>query len=81
MLSPAGAPEKGWPEKFSKLAKMHLWLSSSLSKVVILQSYSKYLTETLVFMWNGKSSISVFQEIFTSTDKIFFLGEGMSTRQ
>ena len=49
-----------------------------------LQSLAKYLRLTLVFMWNSalrKSSISVFQKIFTSTDKIFISWEGLSTRQ
>ena len=52
------------------------------------QSFKKYLRPTLVFMWNnalrqkfnfsfGKSSISVFQKIFASTDKIFILGGGI----
>ena len=30
---------------------------------------------------HGKSSVSVFQEIFTSTDKVFISGGGPSTRQ
>ena len=48
------------------------------------QWFKKYLRQTLGFMWNRalrQSAISVFQDIFASTDKIFILGEGLSTRQ
>ena len=44
----------------------------------------KIFLEILVFVWNSvlrESPISVFLEIFTSTDKIFISGEGLSTRQ
>ena len=45
-----------------------------------LQSFTKYLRQTLVFIKTahyGKSPISVFQEIFTSTDKMFSSGGGL----
>ena len=47
-------------------------------------SFTKYLRQTLVLLGNSaqwKSSISVFQESFTSTDKIFISGKELSTRQ
>ena len=52
-----------------------------------LQSFAKYLRLTLVLLFScdiehyGESSISVFQEIVTSTDKSFISGAGLSTRQ
>ena len=52
-----------------------------------LQSFAKYLRLTLVLLFScdiehyGESSISVFQEIVTSTDKSFISGTGLSTRQ
>ena len=52
-----------------------------------LQSFAKYLRLTFVLLFScdiehyGESSISVFQEIVTSTDKSFISGTGLSTRQ
>ena len=46
-----------------------------------LQSFAKYLKQTVVFMWNSvlwKYSISVFQEFFASTEKIFISGGGLA---
>ena len=52
---------------------------------VDVQSFSKYLTQIFYFSCEiahyGKSSTSVFQEIFIIADKIFISGEGLSTRQ
>ena len=48
------------------------------------QSFTKYLRQTLVLCeiaHYGKSSVSVFQKIFTSTDRIFISGRGPGTRQ
>ena len=48
-------------------------------------NYSQNIWERLLFSCEiahyGKSSISVFQEIFISNDKIFISGGGMSIRQ
>ena len=45
----------------------------------------KYLRQTLVFSCEiahyGESSISIFQGIFTSTDKTFISDGGLSTKQ
>ena len=45
--------------------------------------FTKYLRQYLSceIAHYGKSSIFVFQDIFTSTDKIFILGGGLCTRQ
>ena len=43
-----------------------------------LQSFTKYLRETLVFKWNSalmKKLIYVFLEIFAGADKVFILGK------
>ena len=48
------------------------------------QWFRSYLRLTLVFMWNSalcKSSIYAFQEIFTSTDKVFILEGGLGNRK
>ena len=48
------------------------------------QSFTKYLRQSLPFIWNSKlrkHSISVFHETFTSTEKIFTSRGGLSTRQ
>ena len=45
-----------------------------------LQTYTNYLKETLVFMSNRESLISVFQELFATTGTIRILGEGLNTR-
>ena len=48
-----------------------------VSKVYGHQSFTKYLRQILVFMkiaHYGKSSISIFQELFASIDKILILG-------
>ena len=45
-----------------------------------LQTYTNYLKETLVFMSNRESLISVFQEFFATTGTIRILGEGLNTR-
>ena len=53
-------------------------------KDVALQSFTKYLIQTLVLckiVHYGKSSNYVFQEIITSTNKIFSLAEELSTIQ
>ena len=42
-----------------------------------------YTSQTLVFMWNSAlrgSSISIFQDFFTSIDKMFFLEGRLCTR-
>ena len=47
------------------------------------QSFTKYLRLTLVFMWNReqwKSLISIFEEFFTSFNKIFILAGRLHTR-
>ena len=53
--------------------------------VPIIQNHSQnILRQTLDLCevaHKGKSSISVFQEFFTSTDKIFVSVDGLSTRQ
>ena len=51
----------------------------------LLQSFTKYLKLTLIFMQHsdtahyGKSLTSVFQELFASINKIFILAEGLDT--
>ena len=45
-----------------------------------LQTYTNYLKETLVFMSNRESLISVFQEFFATTGTFRILGEGLNTR-
>ena len=48
------------------------------------QLSTKYLIQTLVLreiMHHGKGSISIFQEIFTSINRIVISGEELSTRQ
>ena len=47
-----------------------------------LQSWTKYLRQTLVFVSTreyGKSSISIFQKFFASIEKAFILGERLSS--
>ena len=43
-----------------------------LNQLLKLQSFTKYLRKTIVFMWNTalrkKNSLSIFHEIFASTD-------------
>ena len=57
--------------------------SYKLFDLIELQSFTKYLRQTLVFMWNGaqaKSIISIFQEIFASIKKIYILAGRLGTR-
>ena len=67
--------------------KMFEKIGISINKRMIvayhrLQPFRKYLRQTLCeTVHYGKSSISVFQEIFTGTDKIFISGGALSTRQ
>ena len=49
-----------------------------LCKSTIIQKIFEFLYQIAHYR---KSSISAFQEIFTSTDKIFFLGGELRTRQ
>ena len=47
-----------------------------------LQSFTKYLRQTLVFMLNStlrKSSIAIFQELLASIEKFFILAGRLST--
>ena len=49
-----------------------------------LESLEKYLIQTQFsceVVLYGKNLISVFQQIFASTDKTYILGRGLSTRQ
>ena len=49
-----------------------------------LQSFEKYFWQTLVFMWNStlwEKNNFCCKKIFTSTDKTFISGGGLSTRQ
>ena len=60
--------------------------SKKLSSVTIIQKIfetnsSFHVKSTTGKGHHGKSTISVFQEIFTSADKIFILGGRLSTRQ
>ena len=48
---------------FIKLHSQNIWDKLQFSREIVLY---------------GKSSISIFQQIFTSTDKTFILGEGLS---
>ena len=57
--------------------------SYKLLDLIELQSFTKYLRLTLVFMWNGaqaKSIISIFQEIFAGVKKIYILAGRLGTR-
>ena len=52
--------------------------------VLCRDSHSQNIGDILVFMSNStlrEKINSFFREIFTSTDKIFFSGGGLSTRQ
>ena len=47
------------------------------------QSFTQYLRQTLVFMWNCKireSLISIFHQSFAGNNKIFILGGGLDAR-
>ena len=56
---------------------------NNINKKEELQSFTKNLTLTLVFMWNSalqKSLISVFQEFFACINKIYILAGRLGTR-
>ena len=58
--------------------------SFAVIRKILLQPFAKYLRLTLISMWNSalqeKFLISVFQEFFTSIDKIFILAGRLGTR-